>query len=82
MFKSAITSDIGRLLWYEPDLTRLPDLARPQTPLLWTTTRARPSKFKPREVEEEEQLAALPKFHALPLKCGRTFIWLIFLFPC
>lgn len=39
-----------------------------QTPLLMTVARTRPSRFKTREEEEAELMAAMPQFHARPLK--------------
>lgn len=65
-------------------LPRLPPAARAQGPLhtcvpcacapaaqepcLRTTSRLRPSHFKPHEEEEAEAMAAMPQFHARPLK--------------
>jgi hypothetical protein len=39
-----------------------------QSPKLVTKKRTRPTRFKPREVLEEEEMAAMPKFKARPLK--------------
>lgn len=39
-----------------------------QSPRLVTKKRSRPPRFKPREALEEEEMAAMPKFKARPLK--------------
>jgi hypothetical protein len=39
-----------------------------QSPKLVTRKRIRPSRFKPRELVEEEEMAAMPKFKARPLR--------------
>ena len=41
-------------------------LTVPKSPAFATSKRARPPRFKPREVVEEEEMAAMPKFKARP----------------
>ena len=43
-------------------------LTVPQSPHFATKRRVRPPRFKPREVVEEEEMAAMPKFKARPVK--------------
>ena len=43
-----------------------------QAPKLETDARARPEKVKPTAQLEAEALAALPPFHARPIKCGHA----------
>jgi hypothetical protein len=43
-------------------------LTVPLSPQLATKRRVRPARFKPREEVEAEQMAAMPKFKARPLK--------------
>lgn len=43
-------------------------LTVPQSPQFATKKRARPPRFKPREVVEAEEMAAMPKFRARPVK--------------
>jgi hypothetical protein len=45
-------------------------LTLPRSPRFATTTRLRPSRFKPSEQEEEDKMAKLPKFKARPVKCA------------
>lgn len=42
-------------------------LTMPKSPKFETKRRARPPRFKPREVVEEEEMAAMPKFRARPM---------------
>ena len=43
-------------------------LTVPQSPRFATKQRVRPPRFKPREVVEAEEMAAMPKFKARPVK--------------
>ena len=43
-------------------------LTVPLSPQFATKRRVRPARFKPREEVEAEQMAAMPKFKARPLK--------------
>lgn len=46
-----------------------------QAPDLATDGRQRPSRFKPHEERELEEMSARPAFHALPIKSGSpTFL--------
>ncbi len=42
--------------------------SRLQEPVLWTSTRARPSRFKSRIEEEAEEMEKAEPFHARPVK--------------
>ncbi len=46
----------------------LAGLTVPMSPQFATKRRVRPPRFKPREVVEEEEMAAMPKFKARPVK--------------
>lgn len=47
--------------------SRPASVTQPKEPLLWTTTRTRPSHFKPREKVEEEEMSSMPRFKASTL---------------
>lgn len=48
--------------------TGMAGLTVPMSPQFATKRRVRPPRFKPREVVEAEEMAAMPKFKARPVK--------------
>ena len=55
---------------------------RLQSPALATASRARPSRFKATAQAEEEELAALPKFHARPVRRAAPHCVVLLCMPC
>lgn len=56
----------------KPSATKAPTNTQPKEPVLWTSTRSREPRFKPRQVLEEEEMAKMPTFQAKPVRGGNS----------